>query len=486
MPIKLSFFYAVFLFPPCVVIGGVISAAFLAILALVGGFNIVKDTVIKTLPENVSPSTDLSNLLKLERMALEAYCLEINTAFDIIRRPMQINFDGYEIPITMHSVVYSKVEGCSSAMDDSDTSKVIIALHGINSGPLFCRKFLKPLIESGYIVHAIALPAFGQSEIHDHATFDTLSPAELLSFYVQFLYSYIQQEKLAKPVLLGHSFGGFVSTKFAILYSFMIKRLILVNSVGFLPTLERSGIYWAMIFKMGFPTNFFRPFGVLLSRFFFSLTLSNKEKPTHEVLLTLLDHVQSSCANNYGAEVGARYINFNPFYSKWNHSLFDDFMNIAARIDLIWGYEDGIIPAHCAKFVIDSLAKFGKTPSLYFIDGWHSPHDDNPCDFNFTLNHILSSDTTLEPGAIIPSTFSLQFTNASSRYGFSTLCQKETGNNIRKLYALVHDGLEESPLLCVPKLFMVKNQNIFVVESVEDEDYVEDFYRRIEKLFKKE
>ncbi len=46
------------------------------------------------------------------------------------------------------------------------------------------------------------------------------------------------------PIIVGHSFGGYLSSAFACQYPLLCKSIILVNSVGIFPILGSHGHFW--------------------------------------------------------------------------------------------------------------------------------------------------------------------------------------------------------------------------------------------------
>lgn len=480
MIFKRSFCYATILFPPVSLLVGIVTTFVLIVISSFGGLTIMRDTIFNLLPYGVSSSASLNNLLELEVKSLESFCNSINISFKILRKSMVVHSNEYPFLINLHCVVFQNKDTVYDIK-----SREIVLVHGVNSGPLFCRNFIKFLVSNGYKVYAIALPGFGQSDINDTKHFLSLSSNELLLFYVSFLKIFINKETLRKPFIIGHSFGGFVSAKFSLSHPNLVKKLILVNCIGFLPTLEISGIYWAMLFKLGFPNRVFRPFGTLLNRFFFSRILGNYQKKQHEILLDLLDCVQTSCSSNYGADIVSKFISFNPYHSHWNVVLFDEMLDTIIDTDLIWGYYDGIIPAHNAKFVVDSLAKLGrKHVSLYFMDGWHSPQDNNTDDFIHLLSYMLKHNDVSNDVVEISQKVRQTFNKACDEHGFSTLCTNETRINIRNMYSQFIDSLGDNAIDIHPILYAIKNQNISIFNTIANEDYVFDFYERIEHFFK--
>lgn len=98
----------------------------------------------------------------------------------------------------------------------------ILILHGWGLSGNKYAETQKLLEEKGYKVYAPDLPGFGYVEM--------LNGSMVLDDYVFFVKKFIEREKLKKVILIGHSFGGRVSVKFAVKYPEMVEKLILTGA----------------------------------------------------------------------------------------------------------------------------------------------------------------------------------------------------------------------------------------------------------------
>lgn len=82
------------------------------------------------------------------------------------------------------------------------------------------------LLKKKYTVYAIDLPGFGKSiEPDDGYTLDN---------YVELLELFIKDKNIYKPTIIGHSFGGRISIKYASTNT-NIDKLVLIDSAGLKP-----------------------------------------------------------------------------------------------------------------------------------------------------------------------------------------------------------------------------------------------------------
>ncbi len=119
----------------------------------------------------------------------------------------------------------------------------IIILHGWNlSGKRF--EALSELLRaSGHRVFAPDLPGFGAEP-------PPAKPWHVVD-YAEFLQSYIEKNRIHRPVIIGHSFGGRVALKFSQLYPDAVRALILTGTPGFSPVPTKKLMFFLVVSKIG-------------------------------------------------------------------------------------------------------------------------------------------------------------------------------------------------------------------------------------------
>lgn len=101
-----------------------------------------------------------------------------------------------------------------------DSKKTIIFLHGwANSSEVF--RPLSYYLKNNFRIYAPDLPGFGNTPIEKPMT---------LKDYADFIYELIKNNNIKDPIITGHSFGGAVAAKLAIIHPEIMSKLILVGT----------------------------------------------------------------------------------------------------------------------------------------------------------------------------------------------------------------------------------------------------------------
>lgn len=99
-----------------------------------------------------------------------------------------------------------------------DFKKNLVFLHGWG----LSSKIFEPIIyrlKNDFEVYSLDLPGFGSSPINKPM---------ILKDYAEMVFDFLKKNKIEKPTIIGHSFGGAVAAKLAILHPESISKLILV------------------------------------------------------------------------------------------------------------------------------------------------------------------------------------------------------------------------------------------------------------------
>ncbi len=103
------------------------------------------------------------------------------------------------------------------------TSKkpTIIILHGWGLKGSVYGKLIAILRKKDYKVFAPDLPGFASKSL--------VKDSMVLDDYVEFIHRFIEKNKLSKPILIGHSFGGRIAIKYVWRYPEDVSKIILTG-----------------------------------------------------------------------------------------------------------------------------------------------------------------------------------------------------------------------------------------------------------------
>lgn len=143
--------------------------------------------------------------------------------------------------------VHCVIKDATATIDATDVSApdVIVFIHGTASSSLIFFDVMKHLPRNQKCV-AIDLPNFGISGRIDLDKYPTNQ--ELCQCYSDIIGHTLQTLGIIEhTVLVAHSLGGFLSIYVA--DRFPLKKLVLLNPAGILPTLGEYGYYWGCFSK---------------------------------------------------------------------------------------------------------------------------------------------------------------------------------------------------------------------------------------------
>ena len=282
----------------------------------------------------------------------------------------------------------------STVCDVSGCSDVIVFIHGTASCSVTFFDVMKELSRPskrrpdprGYACIAIDLPNFGISGNFEIETAST--NRDLCEQYADIIgHTLYKLGILERATLVAHSLGGFLSIFVA--NRFPIKKLVLLNPAGILPTLGEYGYYWAIFFKVGLPTTAFH-----------LPIVSNKIAATIWKKIFGDDRTEFwfyFLANPYntGHQVLQRLITLKLSYSYWNTPaisiLTDAYKKVPTTV--CFGINDTICPSHIGAFLYQMTR--GEIMVHNIQNASHNPCDntDDIVNFLYTLVGGKSNET---------------------------------------------------------------------------------------------
>jgi len=286
----------------------------------------------------------------------------------------------------MHKDTYMKftwANGCLSSIMHSlvfnnfDKDSVLV-IHGTCGNSLSFVKFAS-IICSDFDVHLLDLPGFGRSNFDNNIDINLLENEDIINMYCEVIKTYISSNKLRNVIVLGHSFGGFIASKFVIRHPDMIKKLILVSSAGIYPTLGDHGAYWALLFKLSLPQSILR----ILNVFDTMITnmINNSFLKYYYKLL--------SSPHGFADKFVGRFIKLESIFtltSYWNHPTLYELLSSPIPLGFIHGEHDNIMPCHQSIM----FSKLSSCPIHIVSNAYHAPHYENPIEFSIAFRNVVS------------------------------------------------------------------------------------------------
>lgn len=145
-------------------------------------------------------------------------------------KPLDMNLSNYEYPypvedITIHAqgqnlrMAYVDVKGTDPK------GKAILLLHGKNFNAAYWAETAAALVVDGYRVVMPDQIGFGKSDKPEYFQYSFHQLAENTKNLLDTL-------GIQKVVVLGHSMGGMLATRFTLMYPDMVEKFVLVNPIG--------------------------------------------------------------------------------------------------------------------------------------------------------------------------------------------------------------------------------------------------------------
>jgi len=265
-----------------------------------------------------------------------------------------------------------------SNVTSDDSKDIFVFIHGTASSSVTFFDIMDQIPPNVKCV-AIDLPSFGISDTIDLEIYP--SNEKMCIGYANIIGQTLHKLSiLHNTVLVGHSLGGFLSIYVAARYP--IKKLVLLNPAGILPTLGVWGYYWAIFFKAGLPTSIFDI--PLVSRI--GITRIITAIFHDNTLLTQFWLSIYSNPRNKGHQILQRVITLTPTRSYWNTPAFPTFIDVYKKIPttMCFGVKDSICPSHIGSFL-----KHVSQGEIMIHNIYDANH--NPCINTAKMAHVLNA-----------------------------------------------------------------------------------------------
>lgn len=261
----------------------------------------------------------------------------------------KINNNKYKV----HSIVIQNID---------QKRPTLLFIHGIGGSAMSFRRLYKYFTYQFNIV-AVNLPGFGISEYPPYLL--NANTEEISDWYSDFMVEYLKEMKIVKPIVIGHSMGGFLSIKTAKKYPDLFNKLVLVASAGMFPSFGNMGGIWSLFFKFGLPTSLVKNIGNLGTWVYTIWGILLNFEPDYYY------YVQSFgsklAINDY---IVSKFIQIDYITGYWKNSSFTDLLQLKIPVSLIYGGRDTIVPTH--QGIIIKRITDNKIPLSIIKDGTHN------------------------------------------------------------------------------------------------------------------
>lgn len=145
-------------------------------------------------------------------------------------KPLKVNLENYEYPFAVSYInLATQQQSLKMAYMDvkpgKPNGKTVVLLHGKNFNGAYWRETAKVLSDKGYRVVIPDQVGFGKSSKPQHFQYTF----QQLAQHTQRL---LDSLGIAKAAILGHSMGGMLATRFALMYPGTTEKLVLENPIG--------------------------------------------------------------------------------------------------------------------------------------------------------------------------------------------------------------------------------------------------------------
>jgi len=225
----------------------------------------------------------------------------------------------------------------------------VLLLHGWGVSASIFDSLVEFLTKENFDVYLIDFPGFGESPAPK-------TPLVLES-YSLLVKEFIEKEIKEETIVLAHSFGGRVAIKLASNFPQLIKKLVLIDSAGFV--------------RKGLKNTLIKIFAKIFKPLFKLQVLSSLKIKVYKKIGTE-DYLSN-------LELKKTYANIV------KEDLTEEMKKISVETIIIWGKSDKTTPLEWGK----KMHQLIKNSIFYEIKGGHFCFLDNSSEFNFILKNIL-------------------------------------------------------------------------------------------------
>ena len=246
----------------------------------------------------------------------------------------------------------------------------LVLVHGISSGSALWLETVDYLT-TVFNVYLLDLPGWGRTPAPDCLEHET-SPDAIRDMHVDYLRGWLDAVHVKSPILVGHSFGGWISTMFAGRYPSMVRQLLLVSPHGLFPLMPIESFEISLAVKYIPPqviSRIFGRLGLLLFRWLYPpLSGEDPRQPDYYYQMAAYSWWTGKGHRLFSRLMQQRWCPFPSIW--WSRPALETFRTLRMPVGLIWGDKDNFVPVKYAYLTY----KTRPFSDLYILKG----SDHNP------------------------------------------------------------------------------------------------------------
>lgn len=134
----------------------------------------------------------------------------------------------YPFPVDYFGVKFKDKFYRMAFMDIRPSGEIkgtVVLLHGKNFSGNYWERTAKDLVKEGYRVIMPDQIGFGKSSKPENFSYT-------FHLLAEYTHNLLKDKKVSEAIIVGHSMGGMLATRYALMYPNEVKKLILVNPIG--------------------------------------------------------------------------------------------------------------------------------------------------------------------------------------------------------------------------------------------------------------
>lgn len=155
------------------------------------------------------------------------FCIPAGNAQDALSYNAELQGVAYPFPVERFEFKSQQqsLEMAYMHLQGDGRTPTVVLLHGKNFAGAYWKETAQFLQSRGYGVLIPDQIGFGKSTKPSHYQFSFAQLADNTRALIQHL-------QIEKPIIVGHSMGGMLATRYSLMYSNEVSRLILINPIG--------------------------------------------------------------------------------------------------------------------------------------------------------------------------------------------------------------------------------------------------------------